>query len=392
MILTRSPRMVLAARSAWVVVAAAGFFASVPARADTACTQDSDCAKGFSCQTVSVPCPLAPVVVACAPGEACDASAGAPIACDGTQRSCEPGPCTTDADCADGMTCHASTTQSCSSPSCADPKQGCSTEVTCTNVTGPSTCIPKYELPCKVDSDCGGHFTCVPETVTTCWGGGGAGFAGDASTGATPGVTPTDVPPVPAEDGGSAPTSGCTTTSSGTSSCVPDMISCTADADCPTTWTCTGSTGVATAGCATVVAAVDGAVSEGPPCDPQPSPSPAPSYCVPPSYGASAPTRSSSGGTLSPDPSAPGSGYAPAGDAGSVTGSQGASAPTTPPAASGEGATASSDQGKTDGGCAVARRNADSGAALGWLLAAGLAVGLVRRRRAMAPAPSGRRR
>ncbi|HSY25266.1 MAG TPA: MYXO-CTERM sorting domain-containing protein [Polyangiaceae bacterium] len=361
-------------------------FVSVAAHADTPCAQDSDCSKGFSCQTVSVGGCAEPVIV-CAAGEACDASTVGPVDCNvPEQRACEPGPCTTDADCASGMTCLASSSKSCSSPACADPSQGCSTTVTCTMVTGPSMCVPKYELPCTADADCGDHFTCTPGTTTSCWGSAGSAGGGTGASGA--------VAPLVAEDAGSAPTtgtpttgtptSGCTTMPTGTSSCVPDMINCTTDGDCPATWSCSESLeGVATAGCATGAPfEVDGAVVPIPPCDPVP-PVASPSYCVPPSYGslASSPlgTSTNTGGGSG---SNQGGTTATSGTTTSGSSPAKGTAPTTPTAQSNDASTPA----EGSGGCGVG--GGTSGAA-GWLFAAALAfgAGLVRRRRsATAPA------
>jgi hypothetical protein len=377
----RDPRA--AARPSLAVLAAVGaLFASVAAHAGTPCTQDSDCIKGFSCQTLSVGGCAEPAI-ACAAGEACDASTVAPIDCNvPEQHACEPGPCTTDADCASGMTCLASSSKSCSSPACADPSQGCSTTVTCTMVTGPSTCIPNYELPCTADADCGDHFTCTPGTTISCWGSGGS--TGGAAAGGT-GASGAGAPLV-AEDAGSAPTtgtpttgtptSGCTTMPSGTSGCVPDRINCTTDGDCPATWSCTGSLeGVATAGCATgVPSEVDGAAPPTP-CDPVP-PVSTPTYCVPPSYGSPAGsplgTSASTGGGSGSNQRGTTSGTMTSGSSAGTS-----TAPTTPAAQSNEAATPADGS----GGCGVG--GGASGAA-GWLFAAAMAfgVGLVRRRRA----------
>ena len=326
-----------------VLVSLGALFGSVSARADTLCTQDSDCAKGFTCQTVQGGCSLTPPATACEPGVECDAAAAAPPDCTGTgERLCEPGPCTTDADCASGMACHATSTESCGTPGCADPSQGCSTAVTCTTVNGPSMCVPKYELPCTVDADCGDHFTCTPNMGGVCEG----SVSGD----------------------GAAPTIVCTTTPTGTSSCVPNTIDCKVDGDCPATWTCSGSSGGALGDCASGGESVDGAVTTTP-CTPNPAPTP--TYCIPPSYGGSF-ASSSHGSSDGSGASGSNQGAAP---------TSGQSSPTTPQSTGTEG-------GASGGGCGVG--GSPGGGAI-WLCAAAMALGLARRRRANAPVALRRR-
>jgi hypothetical protein len=223
----------------------------------TTCTADSDCTKGFTCQVVGA---SACAGYACAgPAAGVDAEAcPPPPPCDPTvMKGCMPGPCTTDSDCATGMVCYADSTTSCppSEPVPSCPKNAdCGAPVidagACTTTTVKS-CVPRYELPCTVASDCGDGFTCVPDSVTVCSGGGAV-----------------DAAPSP-------PT--CITTVESTSSCLANTIPCTTPANCPSTWTCVAQPEPDTEICAGP-ASFDGAV---PPCG-SPDAAPAQSLCEPP--------------------------------------------------------------------------------------------------------------
>ncbi len=149
-----SPRFIRLTVAMLVSLGALGASRAAHAQSMT-CASDTDCSKGFSCQTVGASaCPA----IACAPGEECDI----PICDPQIIKECEPGPCNTDADCATGMVCFTDSAESCPppvevAPSC--PKDApCAEAVNvdvdagaCTTMTSKS-CVPKYDLPCHVDS------------------------------------------------------------------------------------------------------------------------------------------------------------------------------------------------------------------------------------------------
>lgn len=376
----------------WMAVGAFVIPAAVRADAPT-CSKDSDCSKGFTCQVSGISaCPGSP---ACAPGEVC--STPAQTCTPQTTSSCQPGPCTTDSDCATGMVCYADTYQTCSGSGgaalCAKgdecPPPPAPTPPTCTTTTGPSSCVPKYELPCTVDSDCGDHFTCVPDTVSVCSGGGSAGSAGgvtavgggsgtgssssgESTTVAVPPAAPS-LPDIPADAAAPPPIAedagvSCTTTTSSTSSCQADTIVCTADSDCPATWTCESqSVPVSNIACAEPVMLVDGSPVILP-CIVDAGPTPAsPQVCVPPySTGVNA--------ALSGVESAPGAvSEAPSG-AGAGSSNNAGVAPTVANAAT-AGSSDKSQDGTGGGGCQMGASpaGAPSGVWLGLIACLGFA-------------------
>ncbi|MGO9833169.1 MAG: hypothetical protein ACLP1X_03045 [Polyangiaceae bacterium] len=343
--------------------------ASRTASADpTSCTQNSDCSKGFTCQVVGA---SACTAYACPATTGTDVDAQAcppPPACDPQViMGCLPGPCSTDSDCATGMVCYADTYTSCPpapapSPSCAGPGADCAEPAEfdagpCTTTTVKS-CVPRYELPCTVSSDCGDGFTCVPDTSRACSGGGSAGSG--ASGGApAPGSGPAilvdaGTVTVGTIDASPSPPPTCTTTTGSTSSCQVNTIPCTTSSDCPSTWTCVSQPTAVSNICAGP-ASFDGAV---PPCG-SPDPAPAQMLCEPPYEGLGA---SPGGASLSAGGSAPAPALAQNG-AGADAGASGSSAAPT-------GAT---------GGCQVVAPGAAPGAASLFTLL-GLTA-LVRRRR-----------
>jgi hypothetical protein len=256
------------------------------ALADTPCG-DSTCPKGYTCEAYPGPC--------------ADSRDGSTVgACETSmQYSCVEAPCTSDADCGTLMVCHTSTRESCTGTAavskCAPDNLDCTEDVasvdpTCTTTTA-STCVPRYDLPCTVASDCGDGFTCEPQTSVMCSGSagrtgtskggvgsaesggaagvsagaaasssyGGAASVGDAgvasgsgaqsnATGSTSGKVAVD--PTSQAVGGAAgtvaipttsvtpPTSTCTTIVSDVNYCVLKVISCNADTDCPNGFTC----------------------------------------------------------------------------------------------------------------------------------------------------------
>jgi hypothetical protein len=366
-------------RSSLAALAAiAALVASPQALADSStCTTDTDCVKGFICQVVgATACPA----IACAPGSNCTLPPCTPQ----TISQCMPGPCNTDSDCATDMVCYADSYTSCppvvGAPSCP-PNADCAVPAVdagaCTTMTVKS-CVPRYDLPCAVNSDCGPDFTCVPDTSTVCAGSGSAGSAtvGSSSTGggasasppnmASPAepAQPIDAGPVPppSVDAGSPPT--CMTITSSTSHCQANTITCTADADCPNTWTCVAPPTVANNVCVGPAILAEGGTSAPTPCE---SPAPGPSTCVPPYY------SSVGTGYASPLGASNGSGGGVAPVAGRVP--QGG---TNDSSGSGAGSTSGSGHAESSGGCQLAAGGAGTASgSLFWML--GLA-GLLRRR------------
>jgi hypothetical protein len=240
---------------------ALGCFAVVLAaapRARAATCGTTDCGKGFTCVTISVPTPTPAPAVLCPKNTACPVVSPDPAVDAGatTVSSCEAASCTTDADCGTDMICHSSTEE------CASAGAACSVGTKCDPVPTPactpktiSTCAYKWSFPCNVDADCGTGFTCMPQTATSCSGSGGGGVPTPAV--GTNGSAASSGPnmPAPAVDGG-ATTPNCTTTAL-PSRCQPNRIICETSADCPATWTCAAQpvgvtgVGVATSGSTT---------------------------------------------------------------------------------------------------------------------------------------------
>src|SRR6188768_2600375 len=75
-----------------------------PAYAQSSCSADSDCVKGWTCQVSGGAGCTAP---ACAPGEKCEPQASD---CASVEfKSCQPAPCQSDSDCAEDMVCYTHT-------------------------------------------------------------------------------------------------------------------------------------------------------------------------------------------------------------------------------------------------------------------------------------------
>lgn len=325
----------------------------------TSCAADSDCTKGFTCQVVGA---TACAGTACAvPPAGADAEAcPPPPVCDPTViKGCMPGPCTTDSDCATGMVCYADSYTTCPAPAPSCPKNAdCAVPAVdagaCTTTTVKS-CVPRYDVPCTVSSDCGDGFTCVPDTITSCSGGGsaGSGVAGGApTTGSGPAIL-VDAGTI-AVDASSDPPPSCTTTTGSTSSCQANTIPCATSSDCPSTWTCVSQPQPVSNICAGP-ASFDGAV---PTCGTL-DPAPAQTLCEPPYEGLGVSPGGASlsaGGGDAPVPALAQNGAADGGTSGS------SSAPT--------GAT---------GGCQVVAPGAAPGAASLFTLL-GLAALALRRR------------
>lgn len=316
-----------------LVLAATGWLAPAAARA-AMCSQTSDCPKGFACQVVGVGGCATP---ACAPDQPCPATT---TVCDAPMiTECAPLPCKADSDCATGMVCYAQVSQSCPS---SPPQPSCAAGTKCPVVdpgpcttTTTNTCVPRYDLPCHVDSDCGNGFTCVPEVVTSCSGGSGTSSA----------------------DGGGVtepPQSSCTTMTLSTSQCSAKVVNCGADGDCPSDWTCVAEPqAISNIACGAPVIAEDGGTPPTPVCDPGPTPPPQ-KQCMPPYYDLSGGVGRSGSGTRG------------AGDASA-------------PLSEGAGNPPQTARTTTTSGCQLGA-GAGAGGGAAWLALFGL-VGLARRRR-----------
>jgi len=195
--------------------------ASRPAHAQSTCSADSDCVKGWTCQVSGSSGCTSP---ACAPGEKCD-----PLPSDCTSveyKSCQPGACHVDSDCAVGMVCYTHTESDCAPNACASgqacPPPSCETRTE-------SACVPRYVLPCTTASDCGAGFSCE-SAGEQCACSGSAGSAG-GSEAPSDGRTPLPDPvPTPAEE--------CVCEPSKELRCHAVSVDCGSDGDCPRDWSC----------------------------------------------------------------------------------------------------------------------------------------------------------
>jgi hypothetical protein len=323
---------------------------SRPAFADSTCSKDTDCVKGWTCQVSgsSGGC-SAP---ACAPGEKCD---DLPVECDPPQefKSCRPAPCSSDSDCAAGMVCYTRTETDCPPIACA-PGESCPAP-RCEPTTE-SACVPRYLLPCTTASECGPGFSCEAVEECSCSGSSGNGSGEDSSGSPTPAPdAPSDDTPEPP-----APTDNpsCTCEPSKELHCRAAIVTCAVDADCSNGWTCA-------------------TVSNGSDCASTPEPAPAPGedggsapqddcapsapvkQCVPPYYALVGSVR----GVDNDSNGSP-----------TLGGSESGNGSAAPTAGTKDGAASSS------GGCAVSHGHS-SGSAL-TLLGLASVFGLLRRRRA----------
>ena len=228
---------------------AAPLFVSARASAAEACG-DEICPKGYQCETFDAGCPA----IACADDSDC-----APCEPSVT-HVCVAQPCSSDADCAADMVCFTDTHEECEDTAgCATPDSqddgGADEKVpncepaeppVCTTVST-SACIPRWQLPCQLASDCGAGFTCEEQMRGGCSG--SSGSAGGGSTPSDP-ATPPDgdaggAEPAPDEgfaptppDGGADDGGDCFFEPSGVSACVAIEVACATDADCAEGWTC----------------------------------------------------------------------------------------------------------------------------------------------------------
>jgi hypothetical protein len=235
-------------------------------------------------------------------------------------------------------------------------------------------CTPRYLVPCKLDADCGAHFTCVASQECNCTASAGSssGSGGSATPGAGAGSSP--VPPPAALDAGPGKPldAGATTTTDGgpsceckpsdTKRCELEKIACTGSPQCPTGWSCVR--GVAT----TDVACVGPAGADASACGQQPTTTTQnPGVCAPP---------------YAPLPGADKAGAAPTND--TATGQPATAGHAVADAGAGTSAEAGTGKPKSSGGiCSVTRvgpRAASHVRSVLWLLALGGLV-LARQRR-----------
>lgn len=242
---------------------------AAPPAAEGECQDDSGCPTGYVCEVTG--------------GSACACPEGGPCDC-GTPveyRSCVPGPCTSDADCADGMAC-ATYEVPCAMDVPCSSDGNCGEAPPCESQSE-SICAPRWVLPCQADADCGAGFTCEETEICTCSGGGATptdpdspgspdssgGSDSGGSSGDASGEAPDAMPP--ADD--------CTCAPSGTKYCHATEVTCSDASACPSGWTCETYTNAVD--CAAPDPA-DG--SEAPPCDAPAEPPATSGICVPP-YG-----------------------------------------------------------------------------------------------------------
>src|SRR6188768_3160291 len=208
-----------------------------PAYAQSTCTADSDCVKGWTCQVSGGAGCTAP---ACAPGETCDPG---PVDCTTEVfKSCQPSACHADSDCADGLVCYTHTESNCAPTACA-PGQPCPQPPPCPAQTV-SACVPRYLLPCTTAADCGTGFKCE-SAGEQCACSGSAGGSADPANGT--GGSSNQVPLPPPED--------CTCTQSKEMRCHAEIVNCAGDSDCSAGWTCV--TVATSGGCASAPGAPD---------------------------------------------------------------------------------------------------------------------------------------
>lgn len=326
------------------------------AHAQSTCTADSDCVKGWTCQVSGGSGCASP---ACPPGDKCDAQ---PSDCTPTEfKSCQPAPCQADSDCADGMVCYTyETGGGCAAIACA-PGQTCPDPV-CDEPKTESACVPRYVPPCTTAADCGAGFTCEASEECACSGGAPSSDSGSGSGASAGGASTPTVDP------------NCTCEPSKQKSCHADLVNCTADSDCTAGWTCAVTS--ASSGCANSApepapgAGAQGGASPAPVPDCQPSAEI--KQCVPPYYtlvgGVRGATHDSSGGATLGE-GAPGAVIPP-------TGSDADDKGTT------NGATDNTNNGdSSSAGCAVSQGARSTGSALALFGMLGI-LSVLRRRRA----------
>jgi hypothetical protein len=241
------------------------FGVASPAAAQEACGE-SECPKGYTCETVPAGCPA----IACAEGSDCPP-------CEATVEQCVAQSCDSDADCDEQMVCLTRTITECASdaPAC-EPGADCGSAAPseCTAVST-SACVPRWTVGCVTAADCGEGFSCeeqmncsspgsppsgtgagTPGSIPPSDGGGEPGEPGSSEPSepdADPKRPPDSAERPPAGGGGSGgaqqvpgaapapdfvppPVTTCEPT--GIKACVMIERACSADDQCPSGWSC----------------------------------------------------------------------------------------------------------------------------------------------------------
>jgi MYXO-CTERM domain-containing protein len=360
-------------------------------RAQT-CTTDADCAKGLSCQDDGKVATTAPCLASDGGTECTPVVTTTPAT-----KSCQAAPCATDADCGTNMVCYHQPSTICtgSAPvtvACA-PNTACDAGAVpapeppvCTDIVT-STCAYRWEVPCNADADCGDGFTCQPMSYGSCSSGSGTATAGTGTASSGSGVgggtgsaeTPTPVPPPDVVDAGVATPVTCTEVTSYPGSCVANPVSCSADADCPSGWTCAlVTTGTAVSDGTSTTPGAPVAVDGGAVVAPPPVVTTTTGTCRPPTI--RNPGGTTTDGTYD-SPKTGGTVDLAAADAGASQASTTPPSPTVPstPAANDPGTTTQTAASTGGGGCNVGA--GATGGPLGLLAALGVLGILVARRR-----------
>lgn len=220
----------------WLSMAAAGALLGLSGRAAAQeCASDADCLKSYTCEVVGetgcgFACPDSDPNCAPPPDSTCEVT---------QYKACVPGPCSSDADCEDGMVCFEQEGFDCPPATQIDcpPDADCPKPepVDCAPTTT-SSCVPRYAVPCAEDADCGDGFDCVEDIAYACAGSTPASGSGGGSDPGDPGGAAGSAAPEPAPLPEEPPT--CTEEPLGTFHCEAREVACAADADCPTDWTC----------------------------------------------------------------------------------------------------------------------------------------------------------
>lgn len=208
------------------------------------CEATTDCDRGLTCEVVggtACACPApSPDGEGFAPPPPCECPEAEEF------KACVPGPCTANADCADGFVC-ATFEQGCAGstepavpcrsddPECRPAPPPPPEECTPTTV---SMCAPRWVLPCEAADDCGAGFTCDAVEVCTCTGSGGTDTppsepgSGSGSGGSdASSEDPPEGAPMPPEE-------SCTCAPGDENRCRPVETPCSSDADCGEGWRC----------------------------------------------------------------------------------------------------------------------------------------------------------
>jgi Cys-rich repeat protein len=165
------------------------------------CTSDADCAKGLTCQADPVVQTGAAVCTIVDGGTVCTEMTLPPPP---PTSSCKAAPCTSVADCGPDMVCNSQTYTTCTggtpvavrcAPDADCPVAPAPDPVSCTDTTS-AQCAYRWEMPCNADADCGAGFTCQPTMMGMCSGSSGtaSGSSGGSSEGVGGGTGSTAAP------------------------------------------------------------------------------------------------------------------------------------------------------------------------------------------------------